>query len=100
MAAEPPFKDMVVMLLVSDEQRRQLHNLWAKTCNTKATTHAFVSPSLIDMDSRTAQISLGGDTMRIESRKMMRQLQDHGLRYVREDCIVEMLIEGPSLSRR
>jgi hypothetical protein len=116
-AAEPPFRDIVVMLLGSDEQRRQLHNLLlagragmcadlsdvcsrAKTCNTKATTHAFVSPSLLDTDTRTAQTSSGRDTMRIETRKVMRQLQDHGLRYLREDCIVEMLIEGPSLSRR
>jgi len=116
-AAEPPFKGMVVMLLVSDDKRRQLHNLLlaggaemcadladvcsgAKTCNVKATTHAFVSPSLLDTDTRTAQNWSGGDTMRIEARKVMRQLQDHGLRCLKEEFIVDMLIEGPSLSRR
>lgn len=116
-AAEPPFKGMVVMLLVSDDKRRQLHNLLlaggadlcpdlmdvcsgAKTFNMKATTHAFVSPSLLERDSKAAQIWSGGDAIRRQARKVMRDLEDHGVRCLREEFIVDMLIEGPSLSRR
>lgn len=118
-AAEPPFKGMVVMLLVSDEKRKQLHNLLlaggaemcpdladvcsgAKICNMKATTHAFASPNLFETDSQfcTAQNWVGGEAMKKQARKVMRELEEHGVRCLREEFIVDMLIEGPSLSRR
>jgi hypothetical protein len=116
-AAEPPFKGMIVMLLVSDDKRRQLHNLLLaggaelcpdladvccgkKTVNFKTTTHAFVSPSLLDKDAQTAQSWVGGDETRKKARKMMHDLEDHGVRCLREEFIVDMLIEGSSLSRR
>jgi hypothetical protein len=108
---------MVVMLLVSDDKRRQLHNLLlaggAEMCpdllevcsgatalNMKATTHAFVSPSLLDSDAQAAQCWSGGEKMMRQARKVMRDLEDHGVRCLREEFIVDMLIEGPSLSRR
>jgi hypothetical protein len=116
-AAEPPFKGMVVMLLVSDDKRRQLHNLLlaggaemcpdlvdvcsgAKTFNMKHTTHAFVSPSLLGTGIATAENWTGGDALKRQARKMMRELEDHGVRCLREEFIVDMLIEGPSLRRR
>ena len=118
-AAEPPFKGMVVMLLVSDAKRRQLHNLLlaggadmcpdladvcsgAKTLNLKATTNAFVSPSLLDSgsDPQTSQLWSGGAKMMQQARRLMRDLADHGVRCLREEFVVDMLIEGPSLSRR
>ncbi len=118
-AAEPPFKGMVVMLLVSDDKRRQLHNLLlaggadvcpdladvcsgAKTLNMKATTHAFVSPSLLDSgsDAQAPQEWAGGEKMMRQARRLVRDLADHGVRCLREEFVVDMLIEGPSLSRR
>jgi hypothetical protein len=116
-AAEPPFKGMVVMLLVSDDKRRQLHNLLVaggadmcpdivdvcvrgKTFNMKATTHAFVSPSLLDSGSHDDGKWAGGESLKRQAREVMRELEDHGVRCLREEFIVDMLIEGPSLTRR
>jgi hypothetical protein len=118
-AAESPFKGMVVMLLVSDAKRRQLHNLLlaggadvcpdladvcsgAKTLNMKATTHAFVSPSLLDSgsDAQAPQQWAGGEKMMRQARRLVRDLAGHGVRCLREEFVVDMLIEGPSLSLR
>lgn len=116
-AAEPPFKGMVVMLLISDDKRQQLHNLLVaggaemcpdlvdvctrgKTFNMKATTHAFVSPSLLEHGDQGASKWAGGESLKRHARKVMRELEEHGVRCLREEFIVDMLIEGPSLRRR
>ena len=118
-AAQPPFSGMVVMLLVSDDKRRQLRNLLiaggadmcpdledvcngTKTVNMKAATHAFVSPSLLGLNTDQSAKTLwsGGDAMQRQARTLMRDLEDHGVRCLREEFIVDMLVEGASISRR